>query len=49
MSRRLHSWRVGRRFRRTVQELRALSSRELGALGIPASQIERLACEAARH
>ena len=41
-------WRVCRRYRSTVRELRALAPQDLQALGIPAGDIDRLAREAAR-
>ena len=48
MTQAIRSWRQTRRFHAMVRELRALSPRELCALGIPASDIGRLALEASR-
>ena len=48
MTQAIRSWRQTRRFRAMVRELKALSPHELGALGIPASDIDRLALEASR-
>jgi uncharacterized protein YjiS (DUF1127 family) len=48
MTQAIRSWRQNRRFRATVRELEALSPSELGALGIAASDIGRLALEASR-
>ena len=48
MTKAIRSWRQSRRFRATVRELKALSPRELRALGIRPADISRLALEASR-
>jgi uncharacterized protein YjiS (DUF1127 family) len=48
MTKAIRSWRQTRRFHAMVRELKALSPRELGALGIPAFDIGRLALLASR-
>jgi uncharacterized protein YjiS (DUF1127 family) len=48
MTQAIRSWRQSRRFRVTVRELKALSPRELGALGIWPEEINHLALEASR-
>jgi uncharacterized protein YjiS (DUF1127 family) len=48
MTQAIRSWRRSRRFRATVRELKALSPRELRALGIRPTDISRLALEASR-
>lgn len=48
MTKAIRSWRQCRRFHATVRELKALSSSELGALGIREFEITRLALEASR-
>ena len=48
MTKALRNWRQSRRFRAMVRELKALSPRELGALGIRPAEINRLALEASR-
>lgn len=48
MTKAFRNWRQSRRFRAAVRELKALSPRELGALGIPETDINRLALEASR-
>jgi uncharacterized protein YjiS (DUF1127 family) len=48
MTKAIRSWQQTRRFRAAVRELKALSTRELRALGIPAADINRLALEASR-
>jgi uncharacterized protein YjiS (DUF1127 family) len=45
---RVRNWRESRRYARTLRQLRSLSTDELRSLGIPASQMEELACKAAR-
>jgi uncharacterized protein YjiS (DUF1127 family) len=46
MTQAIRSWRQTRRFRAMVRELKALSPRELAALGIRPSEINHLALEA---
>jgi len=46
MTKAICSWRESRRSRAMVRELKALSPRELGALGIRPAEINRLALEA---
>jgi uncharacterized protein YjiS (DUF1127 family) len=48
MPKAIRSWRQTRRFRATVRELKALAPRELRALGIRPTDINRLALEASR-
>jgi uncharacterized protein YjiS (DUF1127 family) len=48
MTKAIRSWRETRRFRAMVRELKALSPRDLGALGIRETEITRLALEASR-
>jgi uncharacterized protein YjiS (DUF1127 family) len=48
MTKAIRSWRQSRRFRAIVRELKALSLRELGALGIRPAEINHLALEASR-
>lgn len=48
MTKAIRSWRQTRRFRAIVRELKALSPRELGALGIRQAEINHLAFEASR-
>jgi uncharacterized protein YjiS (DUF1127 family) len=48
MTKAIRSWRESRRFRAMVRELKALSPRELGALGIWPAEINHLALEASR-
>jgi len=48
MTQAIRSWRQTRRFHAMVRELKALSARELGALGIRDTDIMRLALEASR-
>ena len=48
MTKAIRSWCQTRRFRATVRELKALSPRELRALGIRPLDITRLALEASR-
>jgi len=44
----IRRWVECHRYQETIRQLRALSSRELSALGIAPSQIEHLALEASR-
>ena len=46
MTQAIRSWRQTRRFRAMVRELKALSPRELDALGIRLAEIDHLAREA---
>lgn len=48
MTNALRNWRQSRRFHAMVRELKALSARELQALGIPEVEIPHLAAEASR-
>jgi uncharacterized protein YjiS (DUF1127 family) len=48
MTNAFRNWRQSRRFRAMVRELKALSPRELQALGIAETEISRLAGEASR-
>ena len=48
MTKAIRSWRQSRRFRAMVRELKALSARELSALGIRETEITYLALEASR-
>jgi uncharacterized protein YjiS (DUF1127 family) len=48
MPSKIRRWRQSRRYRTTVRELRALPPQDLRVLGIPPSEIDRLACAAAR-
>lgn len=48
MTQAIRSWRQSRRFRAMVCELKALSPRELSALGIRETEIAHLAFEASR-
>jgi len=48
MTKAIRSWRENRRFHAMVRELKALSPRELGALGIWPAEINHLALEASR-
>ncbi|HEX9904433.1 MAG TPA: DUF1127 domain-containing protein [Propylenella sp.] len=48
MTETLRRWRSERRYRATLRALRGLSARQLKELGIRASEIQRLAREAAR-
>ena len=48
MTKAIRSWRQSRRFRAMVCELKALSPRELSALGIRETDIVHLALEASR-
>ena len=48
MSSTIRRWRLSRRYRDTARQLHALTPRDLRALGIPRTEIDRLACAAAR-
>lgn len=48
MNKAIRSWRRARRYRATVRELKALSPRQLRALGIRSAEITRLALEVSR-
>ena len=48
MTKAIRSWRQSRRFQAMVRELKALSPRELSALGIWPAEINHLALEASR-
>jgi uncharacterized protein YjiS (DUF1127 family) len=48
MSKILTHWRQNRRFHSTARALRALTPKQLRAHGIRPSDIDRLACQAAR-
>lgn len=44
----IRRWFLRRRYRDIVQQLRGLAPQDLRALSIPVSEIDRLACQAAR-
>jgi uncharacterized protein YjiS (DUF1127 family) len=47
MTKSIRKWSRTRRYRALVRNLRSLTAQELGALGIPATDIDRLALAAA--
>jgi uncharacterized protein YjiS (DUF1127 family) len=48
MTRAIRRWRTDRRYRATLRRLQGLSTRELGHLGIPPTDLKRLASELSR-